>query len=248
MKLIDLLLTELPKHGGWPDGAICANNTNGFLSWDYFGCGKIIRLDETELRIGIESVTKEEYEAALAAKNDGWIKWGGGECPIDKKSLVDLKFRDSVEYKGRDAGDFYWPHVNSISDIIAYRPCKPAEVKTEWNGEVLPPVGTICEARVPVTGMDGWQWRTVKVVESGIKGAEKECLVYDIESTRPSWVDEFRPLRSEADRKRDTAIAKLTNAICGEIPDTGMATAAKYAERVYSSIAAGKIPGVKLEG
>lgn len=78
----------------------------------------------------------------------------------------------------------------------------------EWNGEGLPPVGTICQAKVP-RSITGWEWRRVKVVESGITGAEKEVLVYDLETTIPAWTDEFRPLRTEAERARDKLAASL---------------------------------------
>ncbi|MEG6221852.1 hypothetical protein UXP54_21155 [Enterobacter hormaechei] len=49
------------------------------------------------------------------------------------------------------------------------------------------------------------------------------------------------------DKKRDEAIANLTDAICGEVPDTGMTTAANYAARAYDAIAAGKIPHIRIE-
>lgn len=70
----------------------------------------------------------------------------------------------------------------------------------EWNGEGLPPVGTVCEAKMP-PGLSmevalGWEWRTVEVVKSGMAGAENECLVFDVGTTRPAWVDEFRPIRT----------------------------------------------------
>ena len=47
--------------------------------------------------------------------------------------------------------------------------------------------------------------------------------------------DEFRPLRTEAEKEREEAIQVLTSVICGNVPDTGMATAAMYAERVYDA-------------
>lgn len=112
---------------------------------------------------------------------------------------------------------------------------------TEWNGEGLPPLGCECEALMPCSTGETWEWRKVKVVVSGIQGAENECLVYDIENTRPSWVDEFRPIRSEADKKRDAAISAI-DAACLLVRD-----ASKTAEAIYDAIAAGDIQGVKIE-
>lgn len=43
------------------------------------------------------------------------------------------------------------------------------------------------------------------------------------------------------DKKRNDAISQISNAIIGDVPDTGMATASMYAERVYDAIKSGKI-------
>ena len=70
-----------------------------------------------------------------------------------------------------------------------------------WTGSGLPPVGTVCEAKMPPRGLEvkgqEWPWRKVEVVKSGMVGiAESECLVFDLENTAPAWVDEFRPIRT----------------------------------------------------
>ncbi|HIE2483233.1 TPA: hypothetical protein ACXLB5_003963 [Pseudomonas aeruginosa] len=73
---------------------------------------------------------------------------------------------------------------------------RPAKV--EWDGQGLPPVGIQIEAKFPVTDVTGthYHWRRVIVAVAGIPRAERECLVYDAENTKPAWVDEFRPLRT----------------------------------------------------
>lgn len=53
----------------------------------------------------------------------------------------------------------------------------------------------------------------------------------------------FRPIRSEADKKREHAIEALSQVVeyrhgCGYKPMSGW---------IYDAIAAGKIPGIKLE-
>lgn len=67
-----------------------------------------------------------------------------------------------------------------------------------WDGQGLPPVGTEVEANFPVTDTTGthYHWRRVIVAVAGIPGAERECLVYDAENTKPAWVDELRPIRT----------------------------------------------------
>ena len=99
----------------------------------------------------------------------------------------------------------------------------------EWSGEGLPPIGCACEmqdskgAWLPVDIIAkndgftfGWSY-DYRLVFFGDKA------------------DEFRPLRTEAEKAREKAIHDLTSVICGNMPDTGMATAAMYAERVYDA-------------
>lgn len=241
MKVIDLLVKELPRRGGWPDGV-----THIGQDYDrelrFYGRGEPgtgITLDELAVdhrKIGAsdKGATKSQYEAALD-KNDGWIEWHGGECPVDSDAIVEVKYRKPNPYQFNNdrAGDFTWSHDGFDGDIIAYRLQQPTKSERacddaaeadeeadlnecigqdfdtpEWNGEGLPPVGTICQAKVP-RSITGWEWRRVKVVESGITGAEKEVLVYDLETTIPAWTDEFRPLRTEAEMAREKLAASL---------------------------------------
>lgn len=73
----------------------------------------------------------------------------------------------------------------------------------EWNGDGLPPVGTICMANLA----NGWT--DVKVAYIGDEGGCREALVFEIESTKPAWADEFRPLRTEAEMAREKLAASL---------------------------------------
>lgn len=65
-----------------------------------------------------------------------WIKWEGGECPVPKGTLIDVKYRDGHKQKGCPAGptpgEFernasFWGNAGAPSDIIAYRLAKPKE-------------------------------------------------------------------------------------------------------------------------
>lgn len=111
-----------------------------------------------------------------------------------KKSNERYPYRKKVGSSWLAWCDFEWvPVVNAD-------PSKYQALQKPWNGEGLPPVGTVCEAKMP-PGLSrevtlGWEWRKVEVVKSGMDGAENECLVFDLETTRPAWVDEFRPTRT----------------------------------------------------
>lgn len=206
MKLIDLLVQELPKRGGWPhdalsitqdnDGSLCAWDTNdphydGF-SWKhhtgnslvYFWCGEWVMPLSSDHKESI--VTYWRYKAALSA------------------------------------------------------PQKPA-----WNGKGVPPVGCECEY---LDNNGKWYPVTIKyasdqlVVISGVTkilGVEQGTeIAKDIIIDKP----QFRPLRTEAERKRDAAIEAMQREV-----DEGDNWIYSEYEIIYDTIAAGKIPGVKLD-
>ena len=272
MRTIDVLVEELPKRGGWPDGAIGA----GFLSgegtlyfWDKNNdCPPKWTIDtDIEVEDSDEEVSREQYEAALAAENESWIAWDGGNPPVDNATVVDIKLRTGEIASGVEAGKYYWPHTGYESDIIAYRlhqPTKSEQVRAAawnayagitmaddeadlnecigqdsapvWNGEgVTPPVGCVCER-----SWAGDEWQSCKilfasgqivVVKLKESGREDAYNIGDV-AFRPT-----RPIRSEADRKRDEAVKTIML--------TGWCQS--FAEEIYDLVAAGKVPGMKLE-
>ncbi len=94
MKLIDLLVQELPKRGGWPDGAVeCCwfrndkqvyfYDENGESPEDFTNDGNYnFNLDHVTYKPtaeGIQEIPKSEYEAALAASKQP--EWNGEGLP-----------------------------------------------------------------------------------------------------------------------------------------------------------------------
>jgi hypothetical protein len=189
MKLIDILVEELPKRDGWPAKASHAVYAKRFSRvcftvggapaitgddvsiFEDDGAGRgVFWLPGIMLNCGepvdyaTAIITREQYEAALAAKNDGWIEWGGGPIPVDVRAIVDVKFNNGNIHTNQLAGGYSWEHEWADSNIIAYRLHKPQEsvqVKPDeeadlnecmgqdaapvWNGEGFPPVGCECE-------------------------------------------------------------------------------------------------------
>ena len=138
MKLIDLLVKELPKRGGWPEAAVCATQDKdgevcfsegatpvfGSAAWhDGDWCGnEFITITATDYDTAI--ITRAQYESALAA-SECWIDWRGGECPVDSDAIVEVRYwnqnQNQYRYNNDRAGDFEWSHTGSYGDIIAYR-------------------------------------------------------------------------------------------------------------------------------
>lgn len=163
MKLIDLLVQELPRRGGWPEGAeiavqdsdsqICFSSHGDVYAnecqTDWYG-GDWGDGDWSNPFIGTIAddrhnsiVTRNQYEAALAASKavvgrDGWINWAGGDCPVDSDAIVEVRFRNPSRNKFNNdrAGDFTWSHDGFGGDIIAYRLQQPG-FKSRANDDRL---------------------------------------------------------------------------------------------------------------
>lgn len=278
MKLIDILVQELPKRGGWPEKASqCAQDSGAFdFRVCFYTSGRIrnngsqfmiperseVKWVHRDLKItGHEAsdqataiITREQYEAALAAKNDGWIKWAGGECPVDTtKTLVDIKFKNDCTFKSCHPGDYSWRHAGLGGDIIAYRLHNPQEVTESdeeadlndcigqdvapvWSGEGLPPVG--CECERSWCG-DNWLACTVLFVSAEtvvVKLATREAA-YGVSEVK------FRPIRSEEDKKREGVVQEILKILEGP----GSPYSDAKARKIYDAIVDGKVRGVKLE-
>lgn len=54
-----------------------------------------------------------------------WIEWGGGDCPVPRGTLVDVRHRSGLEHLAASAGlngrARTWYHDGTLGDIIAYR-------------------------------------------------------------------------------------------------------------------------------
>lgn len=191
MKLIDLLVQELPKRGGWPD---CVDSIH------------------------------QDHDGEIYA-------WTGSSCKLLFRTGI---IADNCRPYGLD---------ESIENMVTRNQYKSALAllqKPEWNGEGLPPVGCECEYI-----SNGTSWGKVKVI--GLDG-EKIVIRPSGEiyyAITPSNKDVFIPFRTEAERKRDAAAEAIDWYMPEFIPDTP--NEFYHAKKIYDAIAAGKIPGVKLD-
>lgn len=209
MKLIDLLVQELPKRGGWLEGAlsITQDNDGSLCVWD----------------------TNDPHYDGFSWKhhtgNSLMYFWHG-------------------EWTMPLASD----HKESIVTYWQYKAALALSQKPAWNGKGLPPVGCECEY---LDNNGKWYPVTIKyasdqlVVISGVTrilGVEHGTeIAKDIIIDKPR----FRQLRTEAERKRDEAIEAIDWYMPECIPDTP--NEFYHAKKIYDAIAAGKIPGVKLD-
>ena len=276
MKLIDILVRELPKRGGWPidsngcrqfpDGEVCFSNVGKKPDF-YTECATDV--DLVWRKTVTHHVSREQYEAALAAKNEGWIEWGGGKCPVQTGVLVDVRYGDGVEEfaleankpsktRFRSAAAAWWRKDGSSGDIIAYRLHQPRQTEQPeaseedlnecigqapsavCSGEWLPSAGCECEYQYKVHGSEWCSFECVAIDGNAAFGWSNNTPIALQLNTH-----NFRPLRTDAERKRDEAIEEMIK--IATIYTTKYLGLDLALNSIYDAIAAGKVPGVKLE-
>lgn len=164
--------------------------------------------------------------------------WPEGVDAVEQDSegrLFEMDSDYSSDFKLKKCDDW-------VMDVVTkqqYESALAASQKQAWNGEGLPPVGVECEC-----SWAGDEWQpcemlftsnqlvVVKLKESGIEDA------YNIGDVT------FRPLRTEAERKREVAIDAILSDMRTIPCDLALRDEVAV---IYDAIAAGKIPGVKLE-
>lgn len=208
MKLIDLLVQELPKRGGWPHDAlsITQDNDGSLCVWD----------------------TNDPHYDGLS-----WKHHTGN-------SLV-------YYWHGINAVPLSCDHRESIVTYWQYKAAIAESQKPSWNGEGVPPVGCECEY---LDNNGKWYPVIIKyasdqlVVISGVTkilGVEQGTeIAKDIIIDKP----QFRTLRTESERKHEAVLESICAVLEMAVQDYKREDEAKL---IYEAIAAGKIPGVKLD-
>lgn len=110
--------------------------------------------------------------------------------------------------------------------------------KPEWNGEGLPPVGCEFEFRANVNS--SWNRGVMCVVDYTNPFnvvVDDQCGIYRVHEL------EFRPIRSEAEKKRYEVETELRTCLAG----TGAGITRLAAKCIYDAIAAGKIPHIRID-
>lgn len=199
MKLIELLVQELPKRGGWNENwVVVTQDANG-----YFCCW---RYDDPRYN------------------GFGWRHRTG-------KGLVEYWRVDNDVVLSCDS-------TKAMVTRSQYESALAASQKPAWNGEGLPPVGCECECHVDEGVIHcivvGYDFDGKAVVMRNVPARKYFSIQAD--SGR------IKPLRTEAERKRDSAIEAMQREA-----DEGDNWIYSEYEIIYDAIAAGKIPGVKLE-
>lgn len=139
----------------------------------------------------------------------------------------------SINISGKTSGKELYIHSSEEGHVTReqYEAALAAAQQPVWNGEGLPPVGCVCEGKQ--RGQINWtKFTVVAIANDHVFGFWNDNVAVGL--SPKMW--EFRPIRSEADKKRDAVIEAL-----------------KYyvrpvdASDLYDAIVAGEVKGLKLE-
>lgn len=188
MTLLELLVQELPKRGGWPEGVNCiSTHADGMVFHD--GSIQSYRFNEFCL--------------------DGWKP-------------------------GKEHG-----YTNAVSKN-QYEAALAASEQPEWNGDGLPPVGQAIEYSCIFFNPNRPAIEQGKWYKGTIIAYYDECVWTSDNGIRPLDNTQFRPIRTEAERKREEAKNAIAE-LCRSSASNGHS-----ADLIYDAIAAGEIAGLKL--
>lgn len=206
MKLIDLLVKELPKRGGWPNDAL--------------------------------SITQDS-DGSLCVWDTNDPHYDGFSWKHHTRNI--LMYFWHGEWTMPLASD----HKESIVTYWQYKAVLSASQKPVWNGEGLPPVG--CECEYSLNGGKTW-WKCKIDYIVGTQGVVMLCHTFEGVQYVPfsSYGNalKFRSIRSEEERKHKAVLESICSVLEMVAQDYKREDEAKL---IYEAIAAGKIPGVKLE-
>jgi hypothetical protein len=97
-----------------------------------------------------------EGQAQHDTRDDGWIEWNGGDCPVGPDVVVEYVSRDGATYRCH-AKILRWNWIGAGGDIIKYRVVAQADPNgwIKWNGGDCP-VGP--DVRVESVTRGGYQF------------------------------------------------------------------------------------------
>lgn len=193
MKLIDILVRELPERGGWPETASTATQ-------------------DSDGEICFSSGGKHEY--CITSWKGG--KWTGDGFMAEHAIDYEISIISREQYEAALAAS-----------------------KPEWDGNGLPPVGT--EAEVSVDGGRTWCLYRATSEHNGMRLVEIGDFTEEFQSN--SWM--FRPIRSEADKKREN-LAKALHIAAGAAPIEVVGIGPLYLE-LADKILAGEVAGIRID-
>lgn len=143
----------------------------------------------------------------------GWPKWAD-ECILHRGSCKAMFYDGAGRFQGYPSFPDIKFKEEALKERIVYREMYESALaasKTEWDGKGLPPVGCECEA---LYDTEIYQWFAAKIIAHDGGRVVGRWIGGDSDGELFDYTKEvsFRPIRSEADKKRDIIISKIEKA------------------------------------
>ena len=254
MKLIDILVAELPKRGGWPESNMTKYN-------DILIRNKITYCTSPDYSffedLDGNQVTREQYEAALAATKERKMNWK--YIKGSEKDFVCAPSNETHAFMHKECCHFiYTSNPEDIrADLFLF--IAQREPVAEWDGVGLPPVGCIARlhgiketTHLQFKHSDHCQvnlWRNGDEVEViSVKGKDLAVAWHEESKTACGVLVKFLlPIKSEADKKRDNAIDNFIRELilCVDLNAPMVDGNSKVASKLYELLPT--LPGVNVD-
>ncbi len=69
----------------------------------------------------LEAELEQLRQQVKAPSDDGWLEWGGGECPVPDNTRVQVEFLDGYAPVVAEPQYLRWQTLGVAGDIVAYR-------------------------------------------------------------------------------------------------------------------------------
>lgn len=152
----------ISENGGWRNGEFAAQDGDGGVGgygekpvWSLLGqywrneaFGEWFMVNKIKNHHQTVLSRAEYFHLYPSPDADGWIEWKGGECPVERGTLVDVKYsggeenfgvsaltegwhEDHVRGSNRKRTAANWVDILPVSGIVAYRLHKPEQSTVE---------------------------------------------------------------------------------------------------------------------
>lgn len=150
-----------------------------------------------------------------------WIEWQGGECPVPKGTMIDVRFRDGAQRDNipaleiltetREASEAFWDDDGMENDIIAYRVLKyhdgfGPQAEPDWKAKYEE---AIDRHRCAIMALDSCQARAEKA----------EAQIVELEEKNQRQADDMADVAQRLGVFEDStnAVKKAATAKCNEV-------------------------------
>lgn len=134
---------------------------------------KVSSYSEEGDRQSVKIYSYEEVMSFSKHKDNEWIKWNGGRCPLPDGTVVNLKIRNEDVFNNQRCEEWRWDKDGDCDDIVAYKVIEAPSTKPQQALNDSPCDDTHANESVSEENTEGFSNITVKhiqTVQISVKG------------------------------------------------------------------------------